>query len=53
MPVIQVLPEGTQFTVNAVATADRRYVIIRPAPIISSIAEVNTFSFAGGDGDGG
>ncbi len=46
-PVITVLPSGTQFSVNAVTTADRRYVIIRPSPVISDVSDVTTFTFAG------
>ncbi|WP_197531434.1 VWA domain-containing protein [Posidoniimonas corsicana] len=50
-PQITVLPDGTQLTVNAVATADRRYVIVRPAPSITSISDVSTFTFAGASQD--
>ncbi|MCA9241075.1 MAG: hypothetical protein KDA37_12785, partial [Planctomycetales bacterium] len=46
-PVITVLPDGTQFFVNAVASADRRYVIVRPSPSFTSISDVSTFTFAG------
>ncbi|MEM6654411.1 MAG: hypothetical protein AAF596_01285 [Planctomycetota bacterium] len=46
-PVIQVLPDGTQFVVNAVASADRRYVIVRPSPNFTTIGDVSTFTFAG------
>ncbi|MEM6799301.1 MAG: DUF4974 domain-containing protein, partial [Planctomycetota bacterium] len=46
-PVIQQLPDGTTFTVNAVASADRRYVIVRPSPVFSTIGDVTTFTFAG------
>lgn len=46
-PVIQTLPDGTTFTVNAVASADRRYVIVRPSPVFSQIGDVTTFTFAG------
>jgi len=46
-PQIILLPEGTTFTVNAVASADRRYVIVRPSPIFSAIGNVSTFTFAG------
>lgn len=46
-PVIQQLPDGTTYIVNAVASADRRYVIVRPSPIFSTIGDVSTFTFAG------
>lgn len=53
-PVIIQLPDGTNFTVNAVASADRRYVIVRPSPVFSTIGDVSTFSFtSGGGGDNG
>ncbi|MDA7978090.1 MAG: hypothetical protein MPJ50_04890 [Pirellulales bacterium] len=47
-PVIETLPEGASTTVNAVISADRRYVRIGATPTFSGIAEVNTFNLAGG-----
>ncbi len=47
-PVITTLPEGTNMTVNAVISADRRYVRIGAAPTFSAISEVNTFNLASG-----
>jgi hypothetical protein len=60
-PIVQVLPEGTNFSAIAVVSADRRYVRIASFPIISAIGDVQTFTFAGeaeevdgnGNGDGG
>ena len=46
-PQITILPEGTTFIVNAVASADRRYVIVRPSPNFTAIGDVSTFTFAG------
>ncbi|MEM6331698.1 MAG: hypothetical protein AAF790_15815, partial [Planctomycetota bacterium] len=36
-PQVQQFQDGTSMQVNAVASADRRYVIIRPAPLFSTI----------------
>ena len=36
-PVIQTLPEGTNMSVTAVVSADRRYVRITPSPLFSTI----------------
>jgi hypothetical protein len=58
-PIIQVLPEGRMMVATAVVSADRRYVRIATAPIISAIGDVQTFTFAGeaeeqnGGGNGG
>jgi hypothetical protein len=46
-PIIQVLPEGRMMVATAVVSADRRYVRIATAPIISAIGDVQTFTFAG------
>ena len=46
-PVITVLPEGANFSVTGVISADRRYVRITPQFIVSQIKEVSTFTFAG------
>ena len=56
-PQITNIFEGASMTARA-STADRLYVLISPAPQISQIAEVNTFTFfdpqaAGGIGGGG
>lgn len=47
-PQIITLPTGTSLTANAVASADRRYVIVRPSPLISAVSDVTSFTFAGG-----
>jgi hypothetical protein len=60
-PIIQVLPEGTMLSIIGVVSADRRYVRVAVQPIISSIGDVQTFTFAGeaqeqnggGNGNGG
>jgi hypothetical protein len=46
-PIIQVLPEGRMMSTVGVVSADRRYVRVAVQPIISSIGEVQTFTFAG------
>ncbi|MFV2066544.1 MAG: hypothetical protein ACC645_06150, partial [Pirellulales bacterium] len=46
-PIIITLPEGTNFSVTGVISADRRYVRVTPTLIISSIPSVSTFTFAG------
>jgi uncharacterized membrane protein YgcG len=61
-PIIQVLPEGRMMSALGVVSADRRYVRVAVSPIISSIGDVQTFTFAGeaeevdpnaGNGNGG
>jgi hypothetical protein len=54
-PVITALPEGANFSSNAVISADRRYVRVSPSPTFSQVTEVSTFNFVTGDdgGDGG
>jgi hypothetical protein len=49
-PVITTLPEGANFSTNAVVSADRRYVRVSPSPLFSQITEVNTFNFVSGQG---
>ncbi|MEE9601724.1 MAG: hypothetical protein V3V75_00360, partial [Thermoguttaceae bacterium] len=44
-PVIVVLSEGTHMTVQAVVSADRRYVRLTVVPFFSKIGAVNTFTF--------
>ncbi len=46
-PIIQTLPEGRMMSALAVVSADRRYVRVAAQPIISTIGEVQTFTFAG------
>jgi len=48
-PVIVILSEGTFLTVQAVVSADRRFVRLTVVPFFSSIGEVNTFTFVGSD----
>ena len=46
-PVIVVLSEGTFLTVQAVVSADRRFVRLTVVPFFSQIGDVNTFTFEG------
>jgi general secretion pathway protein D len=46
-PVIVVLSEGTFMTVQAVVSADRRFVRLTVVPFFSRISAVNTFTFTG------
>ena len=46
-PVIVILSEGTSLTVQAVVSADRRFVRLTVVPFFSSIGNVDTFSFTG------
>ena len=46
-PVIVVLSEGTFLTVQAVVSADRRFVRLTVVPFFSNIGEVDTFTFTG------
>jgi len=46
-PVIVVLSEGTFLTVQAVVSADRRFVRLTVVPFFSKITDVNTFTFTG------
>ena len=50
-PVITALPEGANFSSNAVISADRRYVRVAPSPTFSQVTEVSTFNFVTGDGE--
>jgi hypothetical protein len=45
-PVISVLSEGVTSSVQALVSADRRYVRLTLSPTISTITDVLTFSFA-------
>ncbi len=49
-PQITVLPEGVQMTVQAVISADRRYVRLTVIPSFTAITDVQTFSFIGAAG---
>ena len=46
-PVIMVLPEGTQLSVQAVVSSDRRFVRLTMLPMFSQIGDVDTFTFEG------
>ena len=52
-PVISTLPEGTNLSVIAVISADRRYVRVTPTPLFSGVGQVTQFEFASGGGGGG
>src|SRR5262249_793600 len=47
MPVLGVLKEGTSMSVQAVISADRRFVRLTLVPFFSQIGEVNEFTFTG------
>jgi hypothetical protein len=49
-PEITALPEGANFSSNAVISADRRYVRVAPSPTFSQVTEVSTFNFVTGSG---
>ncbi len=46
-PVVVVLSEGTYLGVQAVVSADRRFVRLTVVPVFSNIGAVNTFTFEG------
>lgn len=46
-PVIVILSEGTFLTVQAVVSADRRFVRLTVIPFFSTIGDVDTFTFTG------
>lgn len=46
-PVIVILSEGTSLTVQAVVSADRRFVRLTVVPFFSNIGAVDTFTFTG------
>ena len=46
-PVIVVLNEGTSLSVQAVVSADRRFVRLTMVPFFSRIGDVDTFTFVG------
>jgi hypothetical protein len=48
-PQLTVLPEGANFSTNAVISADRRYVRMSPSPTFSQVTDVSTFNFVTGD----
>lgn len=47
-PVIQFFPDGVSLTVQAVISADRRFVRLTVIPLFTNITDVFTFSFVGG-----
>jgi type II secretory pathway component GspD/PulD (secretin) len=49
-PQITVLPEGVSMTVQAVISADRRYVRLTVIPQFTAITDVQSFSFISGSG---
>lgn len=49
-PQITVLPEGVSMTVQAVISADRRYVRLTVIPSFTAITDVQEFSFVSGAG---
>jgi hypothetical protein len=49
-PVIGLINEGVSLTVNAVVSADRRFVRISLTPFFNTLREIQTFSFQGGAG---
>jgi type II secretory pathway component GspD/PulD (secretin) len=52
-PQIAVIPDGVQLTVQAVVSADRRYVRLSVLPLFTTITDVFTFTTAGGVASGG
>jgi general secretion pathway protein D len=46
-PVVTVLSEGTSLSVQAVVSADRRFVRLTLVPMFTKIGEVDTFTFNG------
>ena len=53
-PVVTLLSEGVAMTALAVVSGDRRYVRLTVNPVITTITDVYTFTFAGrGAGGGG
>jgi len=52
-PVIQFFPDGVSLTVQAVISADRRFVRLTVIPLFTNITDVFTFSFVGGSTGGG
>lgn len=52
-PIIDTIQDGIQLTVNAVISADRRYVRLSLAPQFQNLVQIFTFTFAGGGAGGG
>ncbi|HUQ71344.1 MAG TPA: hypothetical protein VM165_17580, partial [Planctomycetaceae bacterium] len=52
-PVIVPVFDGVSLSVQAVISADRRFVRLTVIPVFSNLTDVFTFSFAGGGGFGG
>jgi hypothetical protein len=48
-PIIITLPEGTNFTVTGVVSADRRYVRVTCVPLFSRITDVRIFNYVSGN----
>ena len=51
-PIISTLPEGTNLSITAVVSADRRYVRINANPLFSGVGAVTQFNFSGGGAGG-
>lgn len=49
-PIIQTVQEGAQLSASAIVSPDRRYVRMALSPTFSTITDVFTFSFFGGNG---
>ena len=47
-PIIQIVPDGTTFSAQAVVSPDRRYVRIGVSPMFTNLTDVFTFTFVGG-----
>ncbi len=47
-PIITTLPEGANFSSNAVISADRRYVRVSPTPTFSQVTDVVTYNTSSG-----
>lgn len=47
-PVVQVIPEGTSMSAQAIISADRRYVRLGIQPVFNDITDVFTFTYLNG-----
>lgn len=52
-PVISVINDGITLSVQAVASADRRFVRLAVSPNFNNLIEIQTFAFASGGAGGG
>lgn len=52
-PQITVINDGVTMQVQAVVSADRRFVRLTVSPVFTAITDVQTFSFLGGSGGAG